>query len=261
MSNSGWGIPVEVLWETPVEVLDIQLEGIGLQQEEKLQRTKEWYEARRGRFTGSDIEKLMGVTPSAAKMEWGRVEKLLAFNETAIKYIYSKAKERQRGKVIKTPSARQMEYGTNQEPIVKKMLGMEIEEVCFTEFIKGVAGASPDGKIQDMALEIKCSTNWNGVYIRHELPFDEKSEDFWQITAEMLALGVKKTLYVVAEPSEDIMEPNITHLSQKVVELSEVHAKAMINRCNIGDKAIRYFLDGVNIHEAVRRACSEYEPE
>jgi len=255
------------IFEIENKVLDIfdVNPNIEFKEDDKLQRTPAWFKQRKGKFTGSEIHKLMGTTRASSKLEWGRAEKIIDFSETAKKYVYSKAKERQRNKVIRLASSVAMNYGTNSESVVIDMLkniypDYKFKEVGFIEFIKDIAGASPDGLInENMALEIKASTNWDTVYNRHETPFEQKHQDFWQIQSEMLALKVDKCMYVVAEPSESIFEPNITDLSIKIVDASIIHQKAIIQRCMVGNAAIELYLNGVNFQEAIRSACTNYE--
>ena len=244
----------------PIEIFNLEYPTIT-----KIEDLKsEFYESRKGRFTGSSGKILMGCTRASSKMEWGRVEKIIDFSDTALAYVFAKAKERQRNKVIRTASSAAMNYGSNQESNVKEILrqrGYEIKDTKFIEFISGVAGASPDGYIEknNLALEIKCSTDWNGLFSRHENPFDESHQDFWQINFECLSLKTDKCLYVVAEPSENIFEPNITDISEKIVEASEIHQKCIIYRCLIANEIIKLFLNGMNFREAARVACSNYE--
>jgi hypothetical protein len=249
----------------------MEFEGFNIpiinQSETELQRTNEWFNQRKGRFTGSAMSDLMSCTQSTAKMEWGRPEKIIDFGETAMKYVYSRAKERQRDKVIKSQSSVAMNYGKDQEEHVKKMLiekfpNSDFQNCGFEEFLEGIAGASPDGKVDDlMALEIKCATSWDNVFARHEVPFDQKHQDFWQINCEMLALKVDKTMYVVAEPSENIFEPNITDLSIIYVNASPIHQNSIIQRCLIGDAIIKMFLNGTPFREAVRYCCTNHKFE
>jgi len=245
--------------------------NINAETEHQLQRTEEWFEQRRGRFTGSRIKDLMGCNRSTSKMEWGRAEKLIDFNEKSIKYIYEKAKERQRGKVIQTPVSVAMKYGTENEDIVFKILQKDFpnhvfENVSFIA-INEYLGASPDGKVtikrnekkKKIGLEIKCSTGWNGVFERIEIACDQSHKDFWQLQTEMMALETDEIMYVVAEPSESIFEPNITDISFVYVHASPVHQKAIKQRAEIGNKAIELFLKGMNINQAVQKAASEFE--
>lgn len=235
------------------------------EQDDSLQGTNKWFKNRLGRFTGSKIFELMSCTRSSQSYEWGRPEKTLDFGETAKKYVYSKAKERQREKVLIRSIGINGDYGHNAEKIVKELLKKQFpdykfEETEFIEFIKGIAGASPDGLVNyEMALEIKAAMDYGTLYTRFETVFDQKHKDFWQVQSEMLALNVKKCMYVVAEPPKNIYEPEITDLSIKYINRSEIHQKAIKDRCMIGNKAIELYLSGVNFHEAILNSCSNYE--
>ena len=243
----------------------LESKGVDIGVKESLQRTPEWYKDREGEFTGSEISKLMGVDRSFSKIEWGRPEKLVAFNETAKKYIFGKAKERQRNKVLKRSIGKNGEYGETAEKIVFELLkekypDYKFEGVGFIEFIKDIAGASPDGLINyDMGLEIKLATTWDTLYLREQFKVDHTHQDFWQIQTEMLALKVKKCMYVVAEPPEYLEDMNIDDLSIQYVKASPIHQQAIIQRCHIGNDAIFRYLAGTEFHEAVRQACTEYE--
>jgi len=235
-----------------------------------LQRTEEWFLQRLGRFTGSGIKNLMKTSRSTSKIEWGRAEKILDFSDTAIKYVYEKAMERKRQKVIRLIPSLAMKYGTEQEEVVvdlflDKSYHLTIKNKGFLEFIPGVAGASPDGLLTDkitgekFGYEGKCATNWDAVFLRMEKPFEQSHQDFWQIQAEMLALKVKSLYYCTAEPSESLLEPNITDVQFKKVDASEIHQQSLIHRCHIGNKAIELFLDGENIFNAIDKACTDYD--
>lgn len=234
---------------------------------ENLQQTQEWFEQRKGRFTGSQIHNLMSTGRSSSKLDWGRPEKIIDFSETAKKYVFGKAKERQRQKVLFRSIGRNGDYGNEAEEIVKELLKIKFPEyifkdVGFVEFIKGIAGASPDGLVNyNTNLEIKAAMSWDALYTRFETPFEQKHQDFWQVQTEMLALNVNKTMYVVAEPSKDIYELEIEDLSIKFIESSPIHQKAIKDRCHIGNDAIELYLKGINFHEAIRIACTNYKFE
>lgn len=250
-----------------MEVPDPQFLEVG---EDELQRTEQWFKDRQGRFTGSEMSKLMTCGRASAKMEWGRAEKLVDFGETAKKYIYAKCKERQRNKVIRKLETLKMTFGKKQEDHVFELLEAkyqeyQFEKVGFIEFIPNVAGASPDGKATDMftgeviGLEIKCSTDWDTLYSRHEEDFEQSHQDFWQIQSEMMALKVNKVMYVVAEPPENILNPVIEDLSIKIVEKSEIHQLAIFQRCMIGEQVIKHFLNGMSFRESFYKALTEYQ--
>ena len=246
-------------------------EGLNIPKDEtpeSLQRTEAWFEARRGRFTASGIKNLMGVTRATSRMQWGNPAKNIDFNDKALKYIYSKAKERQRGKVVETPATAAMRYGTQYESTIKEVLttkyfpGLRITETGFIEFIKGVAGASPDGLIKDkkLNLEVKAATSWDTLWQRTEEPFDEQAVDFWQIQTQMIATGYAKTMYVIAEPPRNLFEPEITDLVVRFVDASQMHQQAILERCKIGNEIInKYLKTGDNFREIAFNVLSKWK--
>lgn len=225
-----------------------------------IQRSEEWFEKRHGRFTGSEIKKLMACDRSASKMEWGRKEKLIALGDTALMYIFEKAFERKTGIRFESADTFSMRYGRAMEEVVKKQLRLttDIIDVDFEEFIPGIAGASADGRRADRGLEIKSPTSASGLYNRIIDQVDQSHDDFWQLQAEMLALKVDKMDYVIAYPAKDLMNPEFNGMEVKEVVASPIHQKAIIDRCMLGDNIIKLWLDGVEWYEAVRRACSEF---
>lgn len=115
----------------------------------KEQRSPEWFEARKGRFTGSEINKLMGVK---------------ALGKTGESYAFKKAYETVFGiDQDKNVVTWEMQRGIDLEPVafakfkeIKELEFIEVEETSF--FAKGDnIGASPDGLVgKDAILEIKC---------------------------------------------------------------------------------------------------------
>ena len=236
------------------------------------QRTKEWFEARRGRFTGSKIKTLMGTERSASKMEWGRPEKMLSFGESAIKYIYSKCRERQTAKVIDTGSTLQMKYGAEHEGMIKSAYLKhspvhEIKECAFVEFIDGIAGSSPDGEVWQngkkiAAFEAKFATSWDGEFARVEEVFDQKHLDFWQVQSEMLSLRVDKCIYVTAEPPRSIFEPECTGIIVQTILASPIHQCAIIERCLLSDAIIEYKIENsATVRDSIVAVGSKWDFE
>ncbi len=86
-----------------------------------LQRTKKWFEQRRGNFTGSKTKDLMSCNRSVAKKKWSDPAKIFGLGDGALTYIYEKAMERKHGFSIKTPSTASMRHGTQNESVVKIM--------------------------------------------------------------------------------------------------------------------------------------------
>lgn len=165
-----------------------------------MQRSKEWFESRRGKFTASEIHKLMGVK---------------GFGQTGETYIYSKAAEMLCDD-FQEISSTEMRWGTDYEPFAKELFSksqkLEIIEAdflpmpCYEDF----AGASPDGLIFEngtlsYGIEIKCpytAVNHlkyallrNGDDLKNEKP-----EYYWQTQMNMLCAGVNRWLFISFHP-------------------------------------------------------------
>lgn len=114
-----------------------------------LQRSDEWFDARRGRFTASNIHKLLGVK---------------GLGETGKSYIFEKAIEQVFGLDEEDNfTSFDMQRGVTLEPLafrkfkeLKELEFIEVQEATF--FSYGLdAGASPDGLVgSNEILEIKC---------------------------------------------------------------------------------------------------------
>ena len=228
---------------------------------DSLQRTEEWLEKRKGRFTGSRIKDLMNCGRSTSKMIWGRSEKTVDFGATAEKYIYNVGKERTTGLRSMSASSKAMQHGTDSEPLLIQQLIddkviTDFEELGFEHFGEYKnGGASVDGvciyKGEKVALELKCCVSWDGHFKRMYNEVHEKHDDFWQFQSEMLATGVKKCLYVVAAPMQ------VEQYDIQIVNASEIHQQAMLDRCKIADKAIELW----DVHPypvALEIACAEF---
>lgn len=229
-----------------------------------LQSTEEWLEKRKGRFTGSRIKDLMGCGRSTSKMIWGKIEKTVDFGSASEKYIYNVGKERLTGLRSMSASSKQMQHGTDSEPLlieqlIKDGVITDFEELGFEHFGEYKnGGASVDGvctyKGDRVALELKCCVSWDGHFNRMYQQVHEKHNDFWQHQSEMLATGTKKCLYVVAAPMQ------VEQYDIQVVMASEIHQKAMLDRCKIADRAIELW----DVHPypvALEIACAEFQSE
>jgi putative phage-type endonuclease len=117
--------------------------------ETELQRTEQWYEQRKGRFTASDVHKLMGAK---------------GLGETGLSLCRKKAQEIVFGRDEEWEVLTfDMQRGISQEPIAfelfkrqKELDFIEVQECSFFP-IGANSGASPDGLVgSDAVLEIKC---------------------------------------------------------------------------------------------------------
>lgn len=113
------------------------------------QRSKEWFEARKGRFTASRISELLGVKGL------GLTGENYAF-EKAVELVYGLDEE-------DSFESFDMKRGIELEPIafrkfkeIKDLDFIEVKDAYFMPFGEN-AGASPDGLVgEDESLEIKC---------------------------------------------------------------------------------------------------------
>ena len=108
------------------------------------QRSNEWFKDRYGKFTASEIHKLLGVR---------------GLGETGKSYAIEKAIEQLYGQVEDSYRGADMQRGVDLEPhAFKKFQEMHPEATESFMFPYGEhAGASPDGVVgKDAILEIKC---------------------------------------------------------------------------------------------------------
>lgn len=108
------------------------------------QRSKEWFEARCGKFTASNFYKL------------------IAGKKTAETYIFEKVVEEVYG-LQEGFENDAMRWGTEFEPdaieFYELLTGNKVEEIAFIEHSENVGG-SPDGFIgENGAIEVKCPFN------------------------------------------------------------------------------------------------------
>lgn len=114
-----------------------------------LQRSKEWFDVRLGRFTASQIDNLLGIK---------------GLGLTGESYIFEKAAESVFGADEDEGfTSFDMQRGTELEPIAfrkfKELKELDFIDVQETSFfcLGDHAGASPDGLVgNDAILEIKC---------------------------------------------------------------------------------------------------------
>ena len=116
---------------------------------QQLQRSKEWFDVRLGRFTASQIDCLLGIK---------------GLGLTGESYIFEKAAETVFGADEDEGfTSFDMQRGTELEPIAfrkfKEIKELDFVDVKETSFycLGDHAGASPDGLVgNDAILEIKC---------------------------------------------------------------------------------------------------------
>ncbi len=115
------------------------------------QRSNEWFSMREGRFTASDISRLLGK------------EGLKMTNQSIDTFAFEKAVEVVFGRDEEEIISFDMQRGVELEPLafakfksIKELEFIDVQECVFFPFGEH-AGASPDGLVgKDAILEIKC---------------------------------------------------------------------------------------------------------
>ena len=179
------------------------------------QRSIDWFRARLGHFTGSNIVKLMG----------GGRKKDDIFSATAISYIYQVASERMLADgVVNDDDAlceyieqvshtnRAMQFGIDNEDkartLYELMTGNRVTELSSVEHAKVENyAASPDGVVEksDICVEIKCPKPETAVRYMANISDGETLKDvmpdyYWQVQAEMDCTGASGCDFVVYCP-------------------------------------------------------------
>jgi len=139
------------------------------------QRSEEWFESRRGKFTASEIFKIC---------------KPKGFGDTGITYVKEKVGEHF-GSFKPQASAKSLQWGIDNEPIAKEYFKFnyfeDIEEIGFLE-LDNNSGCSPDGFVigEKAGIEIKCPEN-PANHVTHLLLKDQNDlkkeceNYYWQI--------------------------------------------------------------------------------
>jgi putative phage-type endonuclease len=149
------------------------------------QRTDNWYNARLGKFTASEIHKLMGIK---------------GLGETGKTYAFEKAVEQVFGTIEDNFVSYDMERGIELEPMafnkfkeIKSLEFLEVEKCGFFEMSE-MSGASPDGIVSDGAvLEIKCPKANTFFKIVADGEIDKKY--YYQMQHQMMCAGKNKAYF------------------------------------------------------------------
>lgn len=147
------------------------------------QRSEEWYALRRGRATASRFNDVMAAKTTAARQA----------------YIAELAWERLTGKTWESFQSKDMERGTELEPVARLRYMLQtknrVEEAEFVAHELLPAGASPDGLIQeDGLLEIKIPRLHNHLHtlITGKVP----PQYVWQVVGQQYITGRTWTDFV-----------------------------------------------------------------
>ena len=148
------------------------------------QRTDEWHELRKGKFTASEIYKLMGIK---------------ALGETGKGYAFDKAVEQVYGETEESFISFDMQRGIELEPLafakfqeLKDAEFLNVETCGF--FGNEIYGASPDGLVgSDAILEIKCPkpSTFFKIVANNEI----KDQYLYQMQLQMMVTGRNKAYF------------------------------------------------------------------
>ncbi len=159
------------------------------------QRSAEWHKERLGKFTASEIHKLMGIK---------------GLGETGKTYAFEKAVESLFGLVEDDYVSFDMQRGIDLEPLafnkfaeLKYLEFIEVKEATFINF-KEHSGASPDGIVsKNDVLEIKCPKA--NTFFKLVADGEINKNYFYQMQMQMMATGGEKAYffnYLVHEGQE-----------------------------------------------------------
>lgn len=181
---------------------------------EHVQRSIEWKNNRYGKFTASEIVKLLGVR---------------GLGETGKSYAIEKAIEELYGEMEENYISYNMQNGIDTEPLAfakfKELKGLEFLEVSECSFFnyEEHAGASPDGIVSDNAiLEIKCpkSTTFFKLVATNEI--DPKH--IAQMQMQMLCTGMDKAYffnYLIHEGAEYYHEIIVERDEEMILKIKD----------------------------------------
>jgi putative phage-type endonuclease len=189
---------------------------------EQLQRIDSWKQQRYGKFTASEIIKILGVR---------------GIGETGKNYAIDKAIESLYGEFEENYISFDMQNGIDTEPLAfakfKKLKSLEFLEVTNCGFFDNCehSGASPDGLVSDNAiLEIKCPKS--STFFKLVATNEVDPKYYAQMQMQMLSTDRNKAYffnYLVHEGTEyyheiiverdEVMIEKIKERLQEVIEI------------------------------------------
>lgn len=162
-----------------------------------------WRDTRCGRFTSSEIHKLL--TDPRSKVAKDRGD----WSDGALTYIHTKVAEQITGFINEPPRTSAITWGEDHEPFARdaysNKIGINIEEAGFVVY-GDHAGGSPDGLQEtNRFLEIKCPFNSSNHidYLMIKKPSDLKDLhwDYWvQIQSNMIFTGRTIATFISYDP-------------------------------------------------------------
>lgn len=181
------------------------------------QGTPEWDQIRVGRFTASEIWRLMVDPKTNAAKEAGQL------SETTLTYISEKVAEVMTGQCKQQGYAFPLVWGTEKEPEAREKFaakGYTVEQVGFFTYTDH-AGGSPDGFVNDDAiLEIKCpydsAKQLDYLMLTDQWDLKRMCRDYyWQCQANMLFTERNLCHFVTYDPRMLNEKHQLVHIEIK----------------------------------------------
>lgn len=176
-----------------------------------------WFDIRIGRFTSSEIYRLIKPgerlmtdeelkarpkTGPGSKSKWTEDPSRLSIDGES--YVYEVVAEVLTGQMTPNVKSYATEHGEEFEPYAAEFyenkFGVKTEIISFVPF-GDHAGGSPDRIVGDSLLEIKCPYN-SAIHLKYMMltdQYDLKREYpnyYWQIQSNLLWTGKKKAIFV-----------------------------------------------------------------
>jgi hypothetical protein len=182
------------------------------------QGSDEWDRIRVGRFTASEIWKLIVDPKTVADKQAGKL------SETALGYVGDKVGEVLTGQCKQQGYAYPLIYGTEKEPEARELFiektGFTCEQVGFFTYTDH-AGGSPDGFVNDNAiLEIKCpyesAKQVDYLMLTDQWDLKRMFRDYyWQCQANMMFTERTLCHFVTYDPRMVNPKHQLTHMEIK----------------------------------------------
>jgi len=169
------------------------------------QRSQAWFNARVGKFTASEIYKLMTQPQTKAARENGEL------SETTKTYIMGKVAEEMAG-VEQTTNSAATDWGVDHEAeacnLYAEMMDSRVDSVGFIPY-GDHAGGSPDGICSRFGvIEIKCPYNFenhvqNLLIADEDDLFKQRKPYWWQLQMNMIVSGKEEGMFISYDPRMD----------------------------------------------------------
>jgi hypothetical protein len=166
------------------------------------QKSEEWYQARRAKFTASEYHKLMTS---------GRTKDQL-FGQVAIGYIMDVLDEIITSGDMNNYGSfagnKATDWGEYWEPVARdkfvEKTGIKVEEVGFLQ-IDEYFGGSPDGVTEDAIIEIKCPmcsvNHTQNLFMSNQSDLLDLHKDYYiQMQVNMIAAKKDKGYFISYDP-------------------------------------------------------------